>query len=202
MTHVATKLLLVRHAKHELLGHVLCGRMPGVSLGVTGRQQASRLGVRLQREGLTALYTSPLARARETAAVIGTQCGFAPIVTAAFDEIDFGRWTSATFERLNPDPDWQRWNAERGTARPPDGESMTEVQARAVDGVRQIEARHPDAGAAVVSHADVIKAILAWCLRLPLDAHAQFEIAPGSVSAMALWGTGAKVLWMNEAVTP
>lgn len=199
---MATTILLIRHAEHELLGRVLCGRTPGVQLGERGWRQARQLGARLQREGLAALYTSPLARAQETAAAIGTQCELAPIVAAAFDEIDYGRWTGASFERLDLDPAWERWNVARAASCPPEGESMAEAQARAVAGVRRIEACHPDAAAAVVSHGDVIKAILAWCLRLPLDAHARFEIGPGSVSAMVLWGTGGKVLWMNEAVTP
>jgi broad specificity phosphatase PhoE len=194
-------MFLVRHAEHDLLGRMLCGRMPGVSLGAAGQQQALRLGRRLQRENLAALYTSPLARARETATAMGQQCGLVADVAAAFDEIDFGRWTGASFDQLDLDPAWQSWNAERSGGRPPDGEAMAEVQARAVGGVRQIEARYPDASVAIVSHADVIKAVLAWCLGLSLDCHAQFEIGPASVSAMATWGTGAKVLWMNEAVT-
>jgi probable phosphoglycerate mutase len=198
---VATTIFLVRHAEHELLGRVLCGRMPGVSLGDAGRQQASKLGRRLQREGLAALYTSPLARARETAAAVGQQCGLAADIDLAFDEIDFGRWTGASFDQLDPDPAWQRWNAERASGRPPGGESMAQAQARAVAGVRQVETRHPKASVAIVSHADVIKSVLAWCLGLSMDFHARFEIGPASVSAMAVWGTGAKVLWMNEAVT-
>jgi probable phosphoglycerate mutase len=198
---VATTIFLVRHAEHELLGRVLCGRMPGVSLGDAGRQQALRLGCRLQREGLATLYTSPLARAQETAAVAGQQCGLAAHISTEFDEIDFGRWTGASFDRLDPDPAWQRWNAERSSGRPPGGESMSEVQARAVAGMRRVEAQHPEVSVAVVSHADVIKSVLAWCLGLSMDLHARFEIGPASISAVAMWGTGAKVLWMNEAVT-
>lgn len=197
---VAT-IFLVRHAEHQLLGRVLCGRMPGVSLGDVGLQQASRIGCRLRREGLTALYTSPLARAQETAAAIAGECRLAAEIAPDFDEIDFGIWTGAFFDQLDPDPAWRKWNAERASGRPPGGESMADAQARAVKGMRQIEARHPNAAVAIVSHADVIKAVLAWCLGLSMDSHARFEIGPASVSAIALWGTGAKVLWMNEALT-
>ena len=198
---MATTIFLVRHAEHELLGRVLCGRMPGVSLGDAGRQQARQLGRRLQREGLAALYTSPLARTRETAAVIGQQCELTADIAREFDEIEFGGWTGASFDRLNPNPAWQRWNAERASGRPPGGESMAEAQTRAVAGMRRLEALHPEASIAIVSNADVIKSVLAWCLNLSMDFHARFEIGPASVSAVAMWGTGAKVLWMNEAVT-
>ena len=51
-----------------------------------------------------------------------------------------------------------------------------------------------------MSHGDVIKAVLAGVLGLPLDAHARFEISPASVSALAIWDGGGKVLSMNESV--
>ncbi len=79
---------------------------------------------------------------------------------------------------------------------------MAEAQARAVAGVRRVETRHPEASVAIVSHADVIKSVLAWCLSLSMDCHARYEVGPASVSAIVMWGTGAKVLWMNEVVTP
>jgi probable phosphoglycerate mutase len=53
---------------------------------------------------------------------------------------------------------------------------------------------------ALVSHGDVIKAVLAGVLGLSLDAHARFEISPGSVSALAVWDGGGKVLRMNESI--
>ena len=59
---------------------------------------------------------------------------------------------------------------------------------------------HPEGGVVLVSHGDVIKAMVAGVLGLPLDAHARFDIAPASVSALAVWEGGGKVLRMNETV--
>ena len=53
---------------------------------------------------------------------------------------------------------------------------------------------------AAVSHADVVKAILADCLGLPIGAHARFEVSPGALSVLVYWNGGGKVLCMNEAV--
>ena len=61
-------------------------------------------------------------------------------------------------------------------------------------------AEHPDGRVVLISHGDVIKAVLAGVLGLPLDAHARFEISPASVSALAMWDGGGKVLSMNETV--
>ena len=180
LRRVATTILLIRHAEHELLGRVLCGRTPGVQLGERGWRQARHLGARLQREGLAAPLHQP---ARPCT---GDGGGDRAAMRACPDR---GRGLRRDRLRragpahpsndLDLDPAWERWNVARAAlASPPEGESMVQAQARAVAGVRRIEARHPDAAAAVVSHGDVIKAILAWCLRLPLDAHARFEISP------------------------
>jgi probable phosphoglycerate mutase len=198
---VATTILLARHAAHPLLGKVLCGRMPGVKLDAVGRSQAVRLAARLVAAQADALLSSPIGRAVDTAAVIADATGLTAQPCDAFNEIDFGAWTGARFAALADDPAWSRWNAARAEACPPGGEPMSHAQARAVAGVQQIQATHPQGTVIAVSHADIIKAVLLWCLGLPLDAHMRFDIDPASISAIALWENGGKVLWMNQGVT-
>ncbi|MCB4824141.1 histidine phosphatase family protein [Roseicella aerolata] len=197
---MAMTVLLVRHAAHPLVGRVLCGRMPGVRLDEGGRRSAAQLGPRLRREAPVALHASPQDRCLETAAAIGQACGLDPRPDDALDEIDFGAWTGAAFERLADDPAWAGWNARRAESCPPGGESMRQAQLRAVAGLQHLRARHPGGVVVAVSHADVIKAMLMWCLGLTLDAHQAFDIDPASVSALRLWDGGGKVLWMNEKV--
>ncbi|MFC0385761.1 histidine phosphatase family protein [Muricoccus vinaceus] len=197
---MAATVFLLRHAAHARVSSTLCGRMPGVSLGEQGRQQARALAERLSGEAIEAVYSSPLERARETAGPIAQRLGLSPFVSEAVSEIDFGRWTGRDFAALEGDPDWIRWNAERGTARPPGGESMAEAQARALGGIEAMRAAHPGGRIAVVSHCDVIKAVLAGFLGLSLDGIGRFEILPASVSALALWPGGGKVLSMNETL--
>ncbi|WP_424135649.1 histidine phosphatase family protein [Roseomonas chloroacetimidivorans] len=197
---MATTFFLVRHAAHDRVGSVLCGRMPAVSLGEPGRRQAAALAERLAGERIDAVYTSPLERARETAAPIAARLGLAPRVSEAMVEIDFGDWTGRTFESLEGDPDWTRWNGARATARVPGGESMAEVQARAIGGLERLRRADAEERIVVVSHCDVIKAVLASYLGLTLDGLARFDVAPASVSAVVSWDGGGKVLSMNEAV--
>jgi probable phosphoglycerate mutase len=201
---VAATVFLVRHAAHDRVDRVLCGRMPGVGLGEAGRRQAEALARRFAAPGsgggVDAVWTSPLQRARETAEPIAARLGLRARASDALCEIDFGAWTGRAFDDLRDDPRWRRWNEARGSgARPPGGESMAEAQARAMAEVERARAEHPDGAVALVSHGDVIKAVLAGVLGLSLDAHARFEISPGSVSALAVWDGGGKVLSMNEA---
>ena len=196
---MATAVLLVRHATHPLVGRVLCGRMAGVQLDPAGRAQAGRLAERLGRDALAALYSSPTARAWETAAIVGPRCGLRPEPCPGFEEIEFGDWTGRGFESLADDPAWRHWNAARATAAPPGGETMRQVQDRVADALDALRRRHPDAVVAVVSHADVIKAAVLAVLGLSPDAHDRLDIAPASISGLALWDGGAKVLWLNEA---
>ena len=195
---MAATLFLLRHAAHARVGTTLCGRMPGVTLGEEGHRQAGALAERLGREGIEAVYSSPLERARETAAPIARRLGLEAREDDALTEIDFGRWTGRDFTGLQGDPEWDRWNTHRATARPPGGESMAEAQARALGGIERLRVRHPEGRIVAVSHCDVIKAVLAAILGTTLDGIERFEILPASISALALWPGGGKVLSMNE----
>jgi broad specificity phosphatase PhoE len=199
---VVTTVFLVRHAAHDRVDRILAGRMAGVVLGEAGRRQAERLARRLAREEgrIAAVQTGPLERARETAAPIAARLGLVAEVAEAIDEIDFGEWTGLGFDCLAEDPRWHRWNAVRGAARPPGGESMAAAQARALRHIEHLRATHPDAAVVLVTHCDVIRAALAGLLGLSLDAWARFEISPASVSSLAVWAGGGKVLSMNEVV--
>ncbi len=189
---------LVRHAAHELVDRVLCGRMPGVRLGEEGRAQARRVADRLAREPIASVHTSPLERARETAAPIAECFRVEPEIHDAINEIDIGAWAGRRFEDLHGDPRWQSWNSARAVSRPPRGESMLEVQARVVGHLERTRADHPDRAVVLVSHADVIKAALLYCLGMPLDGYRLFDISPASISTVVMGDWGAKVLSMNE----
>jgi len=195
---VTTTVYLVRHAVHDRVDRILCGRMPGVTLGPEGRAQASRLAERFCRERIGAVVSSPLERARETAEIIAERLGLELRISDDLDEIDFGEWTGRSFDALAPDPRWQRWNRERSAATAPGGETMGAAQARILREIERLRDEFPDAGAILVSHCDAIKAALAHFLELPLQAYELFEIGPASVSVLALWPDGGKVMSLNE----
>ena len=72
---------------------MLAGRTPGVHLSLEGIREAGRLAGCLARMGITAIYSSPLERALETAAPLAQLTGIAVQVDPALNEIDFGTWT-------------------------------------------------------------------------------------------------------------
>jgi broad specificity phosphatase PhoE len=191
-------IFLVRHAAHELVDRVLCGRMAGVRLGEEGRAQARRVAQRLARERIAAIHTSPLERARETAAPIAEQFDLAPEVHEAISEIDVGEWAGRDFASLQNDPHWASWNNARNVTRPPGGETMLEVQARVIGHMERVRGSHYDQAVVLVSHGDVIKAALLYYLGMPIEGYRLFDISPASVSTLVIGNWGAKVLSLNE----
>lgn len=190
---------LVRHAAHDDVGNFLAGRMTGISLGEAGRAQAARLGQRMRREEISGIYTSPRERTRETALAIASACGIGPPETAdALDEVDFGDWSGQTFEVLNADLLWRRWNTVRSLSRTPGGETMLDVQRRIVGLIETLADGSSGTRLALVSHADVIKAAVSHILGLPIDAWPRFDVAPASVTTLVMGDWGAKIVTLNE----
>ncbi|CAO3356292.1 putative phosphoglycerate mutase [Azospirillum melinis] len=193
-----TILILIRHASHDRLGTVLCGRMAGVTLGETGRREAARLARSLAVHSLAAVLTSPLERAVETALPIAQTQGLAVAVMEELNELDLGAWSGMRFDALAGDPGWDLWNRARGHARPPGGETMVEAQVRIARCIEALRRRYPGRSVALVSHGDVIKAALTHALGLPLDFHSRFEISPASRSVLIAGDWGLKVQSINE----
>jgi broad specificity phosphatase PhoE len=189
---------LVRHAAHELVDRVLCGRMAGVNLGEEGRAQARRVAKRLARERISAVNTSPLERAQQTAAPIAEELRLTPDICEAITEIDVGEWAGRDFAALHDDPRWASWNNARSVNRPPGGESMLDVQARVIGHLQNVRRSHPDNGVVLVSHGDVIKAALMYCLGMPIEGYRLFDVSPASISTLVIGDWGAKVISMNE----
>ena len=196
---MTTQVLLIRHGSHGRLGHILCGRMPGVGLSEAGFGEARAVAAAIaRRDSLVAVYSSPLERARQTAAPIAEAAGLETIVDDDLDEIDVGAWSGLSFDMLDDDPHWTVWNRFRDHARPPGGETMSEAQVRIARVLEHVSRRHPDAAVALVSHADMIKSALAWTLGLPLAFYARFEISPASVSRIVIGESDAKVWTVNQ----
>jgi probable phosphoglycerate mutase len=194
---VLTTFLLLRHATCDPVGHRLAGRAPGVSLNEAGRAQAARLAAWLQPTRVDAVYSSPLERTRETAAYVAEPRALAVSVDEAFVELDFGAWTGAEISALDPDERWRRFNAFRSGVRPPAGELMLHAQSRAVAGLLALAEAHPGQTIAVVSHADVLRAVVAWTVGAPLDHFLRLEIAPASATVVELGSWSPRLVTMN-----
>ncbi|WP_026873354.1 histidine phosphatase family protein [Inquilinus limosus] len=192
--------LLVRHAAHDDVGGFLAGRTAGVALGEAGRAQAERLAQRLRLEHFDAVFTSPRERTQQTANAIAAAAGLTVETAPELDEIDFGRWSGQDFTALQQDPLWQRWNSARSLTRTPGGETMLDVQRRVLGLLERLVPSFDGRAAVLVSHADVIKAAVLHHLGLGVDAWPRLDIAPASVSRLAVDGGWAQILGLNETV--
>ena len=176
--------LLIRHGHCEPVGRSIAGRSPGVHLDATGLRQAGKLADALAGLPLAAVYSSPLERARETAAPLAERAGLAVRLSPGLEELDYGAWTGRTLESLAGEPLWMRYNSNRGATRIPGGETMGEAVERAGAAVAEMSAAHQRGIAAAVTHGDVIRALLATYLGMGLDHMLRLEIAPASVSVV------------------
>jgi broad specificity phosphatase PhoE len=159
--HAVTTILLARHAESDwnvenrFQGHA------DRPLTERGREQAERLADELSESRLEAVYTSPLRRAHETAAIVAAPHGLEPVIVAELQEIDVGGWSGlsrAEVESRFPDA-FRRWLG--GGEGWEDGESYTEMAARVLAAVRRIAAEHAGGRVLVVSHGGPIRAVQA-----------------------------------------
>jgi probable phosphoglycerate mutase len=195
----STLVLLVRHAVTPTTGKVLPGRARGLHLSDEGRRQAEGTAKRLAvLPRIAAIYSSPLERARETAAAIGRARGLAVRIERGLLEADIGAWTGAAIKRLVRRPEWAVVQRHPAGFRFPGGESFVEMQSRVDAAVRRLVARHRGRTVVVVSHADPIRVLLAHLLGVPLDLFQRIAISPASISAVAFRPDGVTVLTVNS----
>jgi broad specificity phosphatase PhoE len=192
-----TTFLLARHAAHDWLGRGFAGRQPDVALNAHGRQQAQELVARLAGVQVDQIYCSPQPRTHQTAQPLAQARGLAIQTEAAFDEVDLGDWQGRTFDEVRDQDAWKHWLERRGSAQPPGGEPFAEVERRAMAGLHRLAQRHPDQHVLVVSHGDVLKAMVAGSIGLSLDRLEQFDIAPASISVLAMGEGWTKLLLLN-----
>jgi probable phosphomutase (TIGR03848 family) len=193
-----TTFLLIRHALTDYVDKAIAGWTPDVHLNDVGRAQAERLTERLAQAPIAALYSSPLERARETAAPLAERLGLEVRIREAFGEIRYGEWTGMPLTELAGDQRWLKFNSVRSLTRPPNGETMLEVQSRAIAALEELRDQHPRDMVAVVSHGDVIKAAVIHFAGIPIDFYYRFEISPASVSVVTIDDHAPRLLRIND----
>lgn len=193
-----TLVLLIRHGHTPTAGRVLTGWTRGVHLSERGRAQAEALVHRLEGVPLQAIYSSPLERCRETAAPLARARGLPVRTRRDLLEVNYGEWSGRSIRQLARTRAWRVLQRAPSAVRFPGGETLPEVQARAVDAVRAIAEAHPGGVVAVVTHADVVRLALAGLLGLPLDLYQRLAVDPGSVSVVAIADAEVRALRVND----
>jgi probable phosphomutase (TIGR03848 family) len=194
------RLLLARHAVTAHTGHRLSGWTAGLDLTDSGREQAKALARRLGPVSIQALYSSPLARCMQTAAAIAEVKGLTVRELPEVGEVRYGDWTGRELKELASEDLWRTVQLHPSGARFPGGESLLEMQARAVAAIERLRELPEHAGQTVLvaSHADVIKAVAAHYLGMHLDLFQRLVVAPASLTAFA-FGAVPRLLRLNES---
>jgi len=202
-----TTVLLLRHGRSTANSDgVLAGWTPGIALDERGREQAREVAERLAALPLAAVVSSPLERCLETARpLVDGRDGVDLVVDERLGECRYGDWTGRQIKQLAKDKLWRVVQAHPSAATFPgeDGESLREVQARAVAAIRDWDARlghqfGADAVWVACSHGDVIKAVVADALGLHLDMFQRIVVEPGSVTAIRYTELRPFLLRLND----
>lgn len=151
------ELVLVRHALPVRIDAMPDGGPADPQLAERGHDQALRVVQALAGDDVTALYTSPSRRARETAAPLEQALGMTAEVEAGIAEFDSADSSYVPVEELKAagDPRWQALM--RGDLYSRDVDPAA-FRTRVVEAVERIVTRHPGGRAVLFSHAGAINA--------------------------------------------
>lgn len=198
MSESTTYVFLIRHGENDWVGtDRLAGRSPDVHLNEKGRQQAQELTQFLQQQPIAAIYSSPLERCIETAQPLAEVLNTTVIVEPGVLEVDYGEWQAGHLKELAKLPEWQLVQHYPSTFRFPQGETLREVQSRALSAIERIRDAHPNQVVAIFSHGDVIRTTIAHYLGTPLDLFQRVIISTASVSTIAFSNQVPAVLGVN-----
>ncbi len=193
-----TLVLFVRHGQTPTTGKVLPGRAAGLHLSEAGQKQAQAAAGALSRlQTIDAIYSSPLERARETAATIAAARGLKVKVEKGLLEVDIGEWTGEELKKVRKAPEWKVVQGHPSGFRFPGGESFLDLQARIVGTIQRLVAAHRGETIVTVSHADTIKAAVGHAMGAHLDMFQRISISPCSITPVVYGEGGPMVLAVN-----
>ncbi len=158
-----------------------------------GRRQAALLAEALAGEPVSAILTSPLLRARQTAEAISAACGVPVTVDERLVEIDWGTWEGRPAGSLGV-TDVDRWRSDDGTA--PEGESLTSLSGRVESFC--LDTLDGEGHVVAVSHVSPIKAATAWALGVDGTVAWRMFLGLASITRVGHGRTSPVLLSFNE----
>ena len=194
------KLILVRHGETRLNKE---GRIQGVGaapLNATGRAQAHAAGRALQGDLPLALYTSPIARALETAQIMSKAFNVTLAALSGLEEADAGELEGLNGSEMRERyPDFaQRWAQDSATTQMPAGESLLQVEERAWRAVSRLLDLHAEDTVVAVTHNFTIQTIICKVLDLPLHNSRRLRHDLGAISRLELSRDHGALVSLNE----
>lgn len=177
------------------------GELP-VPLNEQGLAQAQRLAGLLMDRSIQAIHSSPVVRARQTAEILTSSVNVPITVDQGLTEIGVGRWEGLYWKDLADQVIRQDLYRKPHEARPPGGETLREVQDRAIAVVERACATPSEGPLLFVSHADVLRTILAHYLKLDLATIRQVCISHAALTAIEIHGSLTNLVYLNYPPDP
>ncbi len=191
------EIIFVRHGETEWnRGRRIMGAKP-IPLNENGQRQIRDLAAYFKDVSFDAIYTSPIIRAAESAAILAEGRDIAPIEDEALAEINYGPWVGMTFDEVRERPEFRDYHLRPSQAKVPGGEDMDEVFQRIGGFVERLRKEEKNKRILAVSHADVIKLAVVKYLAMPLDDMHRMRIDNGSHSHIWFSGPLERVLIVN-----
>jgi probable phosphomutase (TIGR03848 family) len=196
------RIVLLRHA-HSVANekNLLAGRTAGIALSKTGKEQAKDLVNRLGNNQFDEIAISPLQRCRETIdpwlASSGAENRI--VVDDSISEVDYGNWSGKSLAALRRKAKWKVVQDFPSQMTFPEGESLLEMQGRALSGFYRLNAVKGKGPRLLVSHGDVIKSIVAHCLGMHLDQFQRLVIEPASITIIDTDSGISRLVRFNDA---
>lgn len=196
------RVVLVRHAHSEAnAAGLLSGRIPNIHLSSKGVEQAESLAQRIGAVKLNHLRISPMERCFETIhpwlKIFGQN--IKPIIDEDLNEVDYGLWSGKKLSSLSRKKEWRTIQDFPSRMYFPEGEGIAHMQERAMRSVLSVSKTKINSISLLVSHGDVIKAILASSLGLHLDQFQRIVIDPASISIIEYSDMKPRVILLNDS---
>jgi probable phosphoglycerate mutase len=199
------RLVLIRHAHSEAnASGILSGRLPNVHLSEKGNKQAADLSQRLGSFPVAQLRISPMERCFETIQpwindfLVPRSKDFAPVIDQNISEVDYGVWSGKKLSVLYKNKLWRTVQESPSRMYFPSGEGIAQMQTRAMQTVHELADLKKNGAGVIVSHGDVIKAIVASALGIHLDEFQRIVIDPASITVIEYSGIKPRVLLLND----
>jgi broad specificity phosphatase PhoE len=196
------RILLLRHAETDWNRERRFQGWRDIPLSPTGREQAESAARLLAASPLAAVWSSPLARARETAALIAAPHKLPVREADAFKEMGFGDWEGLTRDEVRERfPDAHRaWAETPHEAAWPGAETLGVVRARALAGLEALRAAHQGQTVCLVSHGITSRILILEALGLGLDRLWSLQLSSTGISELEFRDDWTTLHRMNSLI--
>jgi alpha-ribazole phosphatase len=195
-----SKIILVRHGRTAWHAEGRYAGTADVPLDDVGLEQARRVAESLADTPIDVIYTSPLSRCAELAGMICDAKGLEINIDERLREIDLGRWDGETYREIfeRDGGILKKWTEDPTSVTIPGGESLIEVQARAMQWFAEAVDRHPDSTIVVSSHGGPLRAMIAAVIGLPLGHIFRLTVDLASITIVNYKGQFSNLEVLNE----